>query len=227
MIRSRTTLESRLCPAQAQAAGRRGANRAFTLLELLLVVAIIVIITAVAGMATQGPMARQRLRAAADTVRSDWCVARDNAMSSGETYTFRYRVRGDVYRFGPDEGLSLNDLSSQPGSSPAGTSPGSSTSSEGESSDDTLPPPVQKTLPKGIRFYGENGLAELAAMGDSAALESAGDSGTWSEPIYFYADGSTSDARVLLAADKRGAVRLSLRGVTGTVTVDDGTTAIH
>ena len=47
--------------------------------------------------------------------------------------------------------------------------------------------------------------------------------GDWSDPIYFYADGSTSDARLLLAADRHSAMRLLLRGITGSVTVDDVT----
>ena len=60
-------------------------------------------------------------------------------------------------------------------------------------------------------------------MSDGPETESADNGDDWSDPIYFYADGSTSDARLLLAADRHAAMRLLLRGVTGSVTVDDVT----
>jgi prepilin-type N-terminal cleavage/methylation domain-containing protein len=229
-----TTVKSRFRPAWAIAARRPGSHRAFTLLELLLVLAIVVIIAAVAIMATQGPMARQRLRRAADDVRSDWCNARNGAMETGHTFTFRYRMHGDRYCYGPQDDSSLTDSSgsSSTGSSTTGSSStgvsssGVQSSATGDDSADDLPPPVHKSLLKGILFLGENGIADLSTLSDHPSTEAAGDSGVWSEPILFYADGTTSDAQVLLAGGKRSAVRLSLRGVTGTVTVDDGTTPV-
>ena len=89
--------------------------------------------------------------------------------------------------------------------------------------DDPLPPPVDKTLPPGIRFLAADGSGDLAALGENPETKPADDGGDWSDPIYFYADGSTSDARLLLAADRHSAMRLLLRGITGSVTVDDVT----
>ena len=61
----------------------------------------------------------------------------------------------------------------------------------------------------------------MASTGDDPESQSADNGDGWSDPIYFYADGSTSDARLLLATDRNSAMRLLLRGITGSVTVDD------
>ena len=66
--------------------------------------ALLVIISGVAWVALQRPLARQRLRSAADAVRSEWCQARVDAMKSGHTYAFRYLVHGDRYHLGPQDG---------------------------------------------------------------------------------------------------------------------------
>ena len=192
-------------------------RQAFTLIEVLLTMALIVIISAVAWVALQGPMARQRLRAAADAVRNEWVEARVDAMKTGHTFAFRYRVHGDRYHLAAQEDAAAAD--------PAAAAKPSVTDEE-ELGDDPLPPPVDKTLPPGIRFLSADGAAsDLAAMHDYSEAQLAEDSGDWSDPIYFYADGSTSDARLVLAADRHSAMRLLIRGVTGSVTVDDDVNA--
>jgi hypothetical protein len=176
--------------------------------------AVVVIITGAAWVGLQRPLARQRLRSAADSVRSEWCQARVDAMKSGHTYAFRYLVHGNRYH------LAARDDSSSVGSAPAAQP---AASDEEELGDEPLPPPVEKTLPEGIRFLpGEVG-GGSAAMGDSPGAKPVDAGGDWSDPIYFYSDGSTSDARLLLAADQHSAMRLILRGVTGSVTVEDTT----
>ncbi len=195
-------------------------RQAFTLLEVLLTMMLCVIIAGMAWLTIQGPFSRQRLRAAADSVRNIWVEARVDAMKTGCTFAFRYRVRGDHYRLAAQEdGASSN--SSQDGSWSVNTS-----ASNEDSGDEPLPPPVEKSLPPGIQFLSPDGAAgDLAAMGDHSSSKPAADSGEWSDPIYFYADGSTSDARVVLAADKHTAMQLMLRGMTGTVTANDDVNA--
>ncbi len=212
-------------------------RRAFTLIEVMLVLAIIVIIAGLSWTAMQGPLAHSKLLRAADDVRKEWVEARDHAVTTGHTYAFRYMVHGDRYRLGPEDDSSLPESSAdgcrddQRGKF-AGKFHGKfggkfgcaqpSATGEDEMSDDALPPPVDKTLPKGVRFLSENAAAELSGMGDKPS-ESAGAEGSWSDPIYFWADGTTSDARVSIAADRHTSMRLQLRGVTGSVTVDDVT----
>jgi prepilin-type N-terminal cleavage/methylation domain-containing protein len=197
-------------------------RHAFTLIEVLLTLALIMIISAVAWVALKGPVARQRLRAAADAVRTAWVEARVDAMKTGHTFAFRYRVRGDRYHLAAQENSPSADSSTA--TQPSPSSP--SARDEEETGDEPLPPPVDKTLPPGIRFLSADATAsDLAAMGDYSETKPAEDSGKWSDPIYFYADGSTTDARVVLAADRHAAMQLLLRGITGSVTVDDDVNA--
>jgi prepilin-type N-terminal cleavage/methylation domain-containing protein len=192
-------------------------RNAFTLIEVLLTLALIMIISALAWMSLRGPMARQRVRAAADAVRAEWVEARVDAMETGHTFAFRYRVHGDHYR------LAAQEEASAAGSSAAAQP---SAADKEELGGGALPPPVEKTLPQGIRFLSADRAAgDLAAMGEYSETKLAEDSGEWSDPIYFYADGSTSDARLVLAADRHTAMRLLLRGITGAVTVDDNVNA--
>ncbi len=210
-MQPRTRTESSHCCAAPVAIARRGPRRAFTLMEVLLVLALMVIIAGVAGLALQRPLARQRLRSAADAVQAEWCQARVDAMKSGHTYAFRYLRHGNRYHLGPQEDLSAVESS-------AAAQP--STPDEEELGDDPLPPPADKTLPQGICFLGPEGGGESAAQPQT---QSAGDGNGWSDPIYFYADGSTSDAQLLVAGDRHSAMRLVLRGVTGSVTVEEAT----
>ena len=43
----------------------------------------------------------------------------------------------------------------------------------------------------------------------------------WSDPIFFYPDGTTSDAQLTLKNEEGRAIELNLRGLTGTVEVGD------
>jgi prepilin-type N-terminal cleavage/methylation domain-containing protein len=198
--------KSRICDSRPR--------RAFTLLEVLLTLALLVAISGVTWIALQRPLIRQRLHSAADAMRTQWCQARVDAMKSGHTYAFRYMVRGDRYHLAPQDDPSV--VVASPLAQPAA-------SDDEGLGDDPLPPPVDKTLPQGIRFLPADGGGDLASMSYDPETEAAEEGDDWSDPIYFYADGSTSDARLLLAADKHAAMRLLLRGITGAVTVDDVT----
>ena len=215
MRQSGARMESRLRSVVVSAAAPRRPRRAFTLTEVLLTLAIVVIVSGAAWMGVQRPLIRQRLRSASDAVRADWCQARNDAMKSGRTYMFRYMVHGDRYHLGPQEGAEHEDSSA----------PGQASANDDDSlGDEPLPPPLDKKLPRGIRFLPADGGGALATLGDAASTQAADSGDNWSDPIYFYSDGSTSDARLLLAADQHTAMRLVLRGVTGTATADDNVT---
>ncbi len=189
-------------------------RRGFTLVEVLLTLALITIIAGVAWTALQRPMAQQRLRSAADAVKTGWCQARVDAMKSGHTYAFRYAVHGDRYHLGP------NDDPSQ--TTPA---PVQVTASDDElGGEDPLPPAEDKTLPQGIKFMTDDSGGDLGSASDDTQSDVADSGDGWSDPILFYSDGSTSDAKVVLAYNRHAAMRLSLRGITGSVTVGDAAT---
>ncbi len=230
--------KKRACPPYTA----RGAwRRAFTLAEILLTLAILVIVTALVWPTVQNSLAGRRLQTAVDSVRTEWCQARVEAMRSGRTYAFRYIVGGDRYHLGPQDasgsGTSAlpaqgDDSSGATASSPGSVSPPASNAAAEPSTagNDQSDMPVEgeptlveeKSLPDGVHFVtGETSDSSLAssAGGDTQSLDGSGDA--WSDPVLFYPDGTTSNARLVLAGKRGGAMRLELRGITGTVTVSD------
>jgi prepilin-type N-terminal cleavage/methylation domain-containing protein len=169
---------------------RRKTRRGFTLMEVLLVLALMAVIAAMAWPALRNPFARHRLHAAADQVRSEWFQARVEAMRSGHVYAFRYQVGGDRFHTSSEEAPSPSD---------------------------------DKTLPDGVKFLADEARNDdLSALPPDIEPESLDDlADGWSDPIFFYPDGTTSDVRLVLAGDQGRAVCVMLRGITGTASVAD------
>ena len=67
-----------------------------TLLELMLVLALLVVVGAMAMPAFKGPFANQRLRKAGEMVRIEWNRARIQAMKTGQIQMFRYETDGRI-----------------------------------------------------------------------------------------------------------------------------------
>jgi prepilin-type N-terminal cleavage/methylation domain-containing protein len=187
-------------------------RRGVTLIELLLVLALLVIIAALAWPMLQRSFESQRLRKAADLIEAEWGRARVQAMSTGRIHIFQYVVGGGGYATHRRSGceVSAGDAASQ---GPAGF---------GEAAGTPAPLENQRTLPDGVTFAGSqtaiDSRAEMAAA-DSSQLHPT-DQG-WSEPIFFYPDGTTSTARLVLANGSGRTIELALRGLTGVVTVSD------
>jgi type II secretion system protein H len=175
----------------------------FTLIEVLLVVAIMAVVAAMAWPMLRKPMAYRRLHSAAEVVRSELCQARTEAMRSGQTYAFRYQPGGDRFRTELESELDSLDPYSQMDALE---------SLDGATTADGSVVGEEKMLPEGITF------STSAAAGQP---QLADESGQWSQPIYFYPDGTASDGSMVLAGDQENEVCLSLRGVTGVVTVAD------
>ena len=94
----------------------------------------------------------------------------------------------------------------------------------------------QQILPKDITFVSsQTGLDSTAAAAgnttpattdassvDPSVANSVPSAGTgWSEPIFFYPDGTTSDTKLLLANKEGRTIELLLRGITGMVKIGD------
>ena len=77
-------------------------RKAFTLLEVLLVMAIIVIIMAVAYPSMEAWWADARVQGAADEVRGAWAEARVRAIDSGIPYRFAVKPDSERYRIAPE-----------------------------------------------------------------------------------------------------------------------------
>jgi len=193
------------------AAGR--GRRAVTLLELLLTLSLLVALMALAWPALDGPLARQRLRSAADQVRARWGQARVQAMSTGQTYLFRCVVNSDRYtiecRSGPEFVADAIDVEGTEGFA--------------EDSDDSADTQKSEyTLPEKVTFVaGEASQDARAQTVDYGTDSPGGSEEDWSEPILFYPDGTTSTARLVLRNQRDYCIELSLRGLTGATRVGD------
>ncbi len=175
-------------------------KRGFTLLELLLTLALLIIIFALAWPALVKPMANQRLRKAADRVRTDWARARVEAMSSGQTYIFRYAPESNRYWIQRHAGADFTP----------------------EADDASTSGQTERLLPEDISFAaGQTRVDSRAATFQSDSSEIGGEplEAGRSKPILFYPDGTTSSARLMLKNKQNRRIELSLRGLTGIVMV--------
>ena len=177
-------------------------RRAFTLLELLLVLGVLVILSGMAWPVLDRLLTSERLAKSADRVRAMWTSARTSAIESGRILAFRYEPDGARFRLALQD--ELDDL---------------------EDSEEGLPPsvaklPLEQTLPDGVRF--------VARQDDQATTEEPKEPATpdsldqtdasLSDPILFFPDGTCSTARLTLRNDSGWRVEIQLRGLTGVVT---------
>lgn len=191
------------------------AQAGFTLLELTLVLALLVVAAAMVWPALEKPLASERLRHGADKVRSEWTRTRVRAMTTGTPHVFRYVPLTNQYQVeiwsGAEsqiEAASLADfgLAQQPAVVAQGIG--------------------EKGLPDGVVFDANQTLQDTRAMLVGAdGMQSQMGQAQWSDPIYFFPDGTTSTARLLLHNELELYVVLDLRGLTGVVTVSPVLTA--
>jgi prepilin-type N-terminal cleavage/methylation domain-containing protein len=177
----------------------RARHHGLTLVEVLLVLALLVVISAVAVPVLEGSFSRAGLQHGGDLLRAAWSRARLAAMESGETCAFRYEHRGSRYQI-----ATLASLGTADSQLPAETE-----NAEYDPSD--LARLSRDRLPEGVVFADGN----VAASSQVAATLGPAATGGWSMPILFFADGTSSDATVLLANDDQQTLRVTLRGLTG------------
>jgi prepilin-type N-terminal cleavage/methylation domain-containing protein len=231
-------------------------RRAFTLIEVLLVLALMAAVAALTWPSVLRQIKDYRLRMAADKIRTEWCLARIDAMRTGCVYTFRRSGDGNHFSRqresdngtaagapqvqsqsqslwpsqspsqSPSQGPSLSAPSSAPPQAPgafgvSGTygAPGGSAAS-GVSGNAAAPQSDEKTLPEGVEFTMMEATTDAATGAE--ALEGSQDTvPDWSDPIFFYPDGTTSDAKLTLKNDQGRSIQMDLQGLTGAVDVGD------
>jgi len=186
------------------------------MVEVVLTLAILVVLAAISWPAVSRPLASQRLRSAADQVRTDWTRARVKAMTCGETQVFRYAPDADRYSiecFTAAE-MTLDNLAMASADMPGGaTSPAARLGTE-------------RVLPEGVTFLvGDNlgvgpPVAGVGGLGDASAAAMLDPAGS-PYAVFFYPDGTTSDARVALRNEYGRSIELWLRGLTGVINVGD------
>ena len=208
---------SRLPARRRTAPSRRG----MTLLEVSLVLALLVILSAIVWPQLDRPLAAERLNRSADQLRADFTKARVAAMESGRTHAFQLDPATGRYAVVPIDDLSDSD----PFSVPAGAAMQVVPVLEGElpegvrlaqisAVDDVTPPPASGVgapvdLAIDPALAGSTGPAPAVAPSAAASV------------VYFHPDGTTSSAVATLAGEFELAVEVRLRGLTGATAVGE------
>lgn len=189
-------------------------QRAFTLLEVLLTMCLLVILASLAWTALDKPFAGVRLRKAADRIRAELVTARVEALESGDVYFFRCTVneggyRIDCYSAAMAQGNSaLGDVLGNPAQDP-GTAAAAIQTIEG-------------SLPEDVTFVICETVADARSAMIASELEQSAVAETgMSDPILFYPDGTASTARLVLKNEDNRSIELLLRGLTGVVNIGE------
>jgi prepilin-type N-terminal cleavage/methylation domain-containing protein len=179
---------------------KRQRRRAFTLIEILLVMAVMVTVAAIGWPAIDSLYEGAKLESASDSVRAAWADAQAHAMSEGRPYRFCVVPGKGNYRFAPDS----NDFWT--GSTPA-------------------PDPenpclvVEASLPRGIIFDGE----APPSSNDTSLPDTQVPSNMWAIRAIFLPDGSAQeDCDMTLRLAGCRPINLHLRALTGVTSIQRG-----
>jgi type II secretion system protein H len=206
------------------------ARRAFTLLELLLVLALAGMMLAFAWPSLNRSLDTQRLNRGADLVRTHLLRARTKAITSGEIVSFRHQIDGGQFRV---EQQSNNNAMLESGGMATGGPTGASgapasagtassmNNSSGSASVEPLPP-VEEQLPEGVKFLkGEVGTdSRMGYISINDRFTSVNDA-AWSQPILFFPDGTATGAKIRVGGDRERSIEIELRSLTGGVLVGE------
>lgn len=170
---------------------------AFTLLELILVIAILVFVGALAVPSLYQTFSQQTLEKSADRVRVAMGKARVRAIERGEIYAVFLTEGGSWFNIAPFTNAKQQS---------------SLATSREELAVRRLQSDLESDLlPRGIRFA-----AGTVAVDARAAESLSSENGTTSiRPILFYPDGTSQDASIILQNETGRFVEIQLRGLTG------------
>lgn len=176
---------------------RRALKQGMTLMELLLVVAIMVVIAALAAPSVQRTIARQTLRSGADRVRVAMGQARVRAIREGEEFAVFYMPDGGWFNVAPY--AQYQEQSNLAARQQQNVENGVQTDFEDD------------MLPRGVKFAATESIVDARA---AETMEATGASGTV-KMILFYPDGTSQDARITLQNQVNSVIDIELRGLTG------------
>ena len=184
----------------------RSRSKGLTLVEVCLVLALLVIVGAIAAPVLEGTLSHAALQGGSDLLRGAWAETRLAAMQSGKTHVFRFEPNGSRFQLMRFDQMGLPETDALSAADP----------DERHDTADILRL-KKRRRPDDVIFSG----GDVAASAQVAAMTGTSDDGPWSGPIMFYADGTTSDATVMLTNDRHLSIRITLRGLTGISTASE------
>lgn len=192
---------------------QRRLRSAFTVLELILVLTIIVALAGLSWPRVSGFLKREGVMTDVETVRQILDRARVEAIEDGMIYQFRYEPNGKKFVLLPYELQSVSNQDEK------------STSIESVYSND-IKEAIVYELSEKCSFYNPTALT-----GEPIAVERLAEpwlellqNGTqhrdtsWAAPILYSPDGSATDDVVVIADEDKRYISLTIRGLTGAVT---------
>ena len=175
-----------------------GPRKAFTLIELILVMGIIVLIASLATPMVGRMLGRQALKQGADRVRVEMGRARVEAIRTGEVHALFFLPRGHWFHV-----ARFSQLTQQPGIASREQSLLNNRIYTGYE-DNVLPPRIKFVF----------GSMEVDSRSEQTLGDIRVDSNSI-QPVLFYPDGTTQDATIYIEDDLRNRIAIVLRGLTG------------
>ena len=202
-------------------------RRGFTLFELLVVAALVIVIGGLIYPALVSTTETQSLIRSGDTIRTYFARSRNEAMRTGQTLALRYQIGGNQFVIEPWDTGDSSVESSITASNFNLLGQLEQTTNDDRSVTKRLLQQVQ-TLPDKVVFaagtqafdsrelvQSEPTLNPNAENMDTSSVTDLVD-GVWSQPILFYPDGSTSQSEVRIGTeDLQIFVLVRIRGLTG------------
>jgi prepilin-type N-terminal cleavage/methylation domain-containing protein len=184
-----------------------------TLIELLIALGIIVLLASLATPAITRAWERYRVKLAGDQLRAAFGHAHYEAMRTGQIQVVRMELGGSSYYLQPwmagDEAINASAEEAYEQTTPQYQ----------------LEPVAEEKLPEDVVFESAQARFDTRAMEieDEADNQQAGMT-QWSQPLLFYPDGTSSQAKITVANERGEAVQITLRKLTGMASVSELTT---
>lgn len=193
---------------------------AFTLLEVLLAIAILAALSAVVIPQIGSVLGDQQIAGAASQLRAEMTRLRVRAMREGRVMMLEGMIDSGQLRIKPY--FSMQDsveALDQTGSQSALLQGAEQAAVDTDIATDSSESEEIIELPEGVSVESVGVTSAARAMQiEQEALSDQGQG--WSRPILFYPDGVTSTGTILLKHEKNGKRAVKIRGITGDVTIE-------